>query len=170
MLKVKVEDNNALRFILQDEIYLLDEDKAQYTAPTTATLTIEMPVLGFNYLGLNKKNLLILTSYQNDEFMQGDHLTALESVLTARGLNRDDVAIVNLAKQFEKGYTALITYFDSKTVIILGKDALPDAFEPTRFNAVEEIGGVKLLHTFAFEEMMNNTVNKKAFWEQVKIL
>ncbi|MEO6849866.1 MAG: hypothetical protein ABI203_06980, partial [Mucilaginibacter sp.] len=77
---MKAEDPKALRFIFQDELYLLDEDKSLYnTIPDRQSLT-ETPTVTFNYLGSNKKNFLILVNYADHEFMDDAHLTALEKV------------------------------------------------------------------------------------------
>ena len=53
---MKVEDNNALRFILQDEIYLLDEDKNSSGSAPTRQPEIQTLEPVFNYLGSNKKS------------------------------------------------------------------------------------------------------------------
>ncbi len=167
---MKVEDTNALRFILQDEIYLLDEDKARYTLSANPTPEIETPPASFNYLGSNKKNFVLMVNYPLQEFIQEDHLKALESILSAKRLNLDDVAIVNIAAQKSAGYADILNFFHPETLILLGKGATPDALPPLKFNVIEEINGLKLLHTYAFDEMMDNNLNKKAFWEQVKSL
>jgi hypothetical protein len=162
---VRVEDNNALRFILQDEIYLLDEDKSSAPDPQPGIQT-QRPV--FNYLGSNKKNLLILVNYDQHQFMQEDHLTALESVLGRLGHTREDVAIFNLSGN-NATQADIMSYFSPQTLIILGKNALPEETD-LKFNSIGEIDGIRTLFTFAFDEMMANIDNKKAFWEQMKNL
>ena len=56
---MKVEDTNALRFILEDEIYLLNADKSLYASPPKSQPEIETQQPVFNYLGSNKKNFLV---------------------------------------------------------------------------------------------------------------
>lgn len=166
---MRVEDHNALRFILQDEIYLLDEDKKvpNTNPPSQPELQTQQPV--FNYLGSNKKQFLILINYSDQEFMQPEHLAALESVLGRLGHTRDDVAILNLSKHTGIDYEQMADFFDPKSVVILGRSALPAGNDP-KFNIIEQTNGVKTLLTFAFDEMMANVDNKKAFWEQMKNL
>ncbi|HWD88909.1 MAG TPA: hypothetical protein VG367_12325 [Mucilaginibacter sp.] len=161
---MRVEDNNALRFILQDEIYLLEEDKSS-PGPQPGIET-QQPI--FNYLGSNKKSFLILVSYDQHEFMREDHLTALESVLGRLGHTRDDVAIFNSSKH-NADYGQIIAHFGPTTLVILGKDALPGGTD-FKFNTIEPVNGIKTLLTFGFDEMMTNVDNKKAFWEQMKSL
>jgi hypothetical protein len=176
LLKVKVESGKALRFILGEEIYLLDEDKLTYAKPTieqtpvpqTLPLTVtSKPV--FNYMGSNKKRFLVLTHYPNNDFIADDHLAALEAVLGRKNHTRDDVAILNIAKNNSE-YRELLSHFKPQTILILGQQAVRVAMDPPKFNQVEKRDGVTLLYTFAFDAMMTNVDNKKAFWDQVKTL
>ena len=166
---MRVEDNNALRFILQEEIYLLDEDKNAVSISAIPQPAIETPQPAFNYLGSNKKNFLILASYEGHEFMQDEHLTALESVLGRLSHSREDVAILNMAKHNGTTYEQIITFFSPQTLVILGKSAIP-VENNVKLNTIEQVNGVKTLLTFGFDEMMANVDNKKAFWEQMKSL
>jgi hypothetical protein len=166
---VKVEDPNALRFILQDEIYLLDEDKSLYSGAQKSQPEIQTSQPVFNYLGANKKSFLILVSYPDHEFIKDDHQVALEAVLGRIGYNRDDVAILNLAKHDAK-HAQLLTFFVPKTLVILGESAIPPGMVDLKFNGIEKSEGLTVLYTFSFDEMMANVDNKKTFWEQIKNL
>jgi hypothetical protein len=169
LLKVKVEDPNALRFILQDDVYLLEEDRPQYNTAPKPLPVVETPPVNFNYLGSNKKNFLILVYYPGHEHIADDHLAALESVLGRKSHNRDDVAIVNIAKN-DGRFELLKTYFEPKTLLILGQEAMPVDMKKAGLNTVEKHDDITALFTFSFDEMMNSTENKKAFWDQVKTL
>jgi len=173
---VKVESGQALRFILQDEIYLLNEDKLNYIktdnqqtpAPQPQPETV-MPKPVFNYLGANKKNFLVLTHYTDHDFIADDHLAALESVLGRKNHGREDVAILNIAKNTSE-YSQLVAHFKPQTILILGQQSIPAGINQLKFNQVEKRDGITVLYTFAFDAMMNNVDNKKAFWDQVKSL
>jgi hypothetical protein len=164
---VKVEDTNALRYILQDELYLLDEDKNRHAAIDISAPATQTPAPAFNYLGSNKKNFLILVAYNDHEFMQDDHLAALESVMGRKGHTRDDAAILNLAKN-EGSFNDITTFFSPQMLLILGASAHPAGLGELKFNAIKTINSIKALATFSFGEMMDNVDNKKAFWEQIK--
>ena len=166
---MKVEDPNALRFILQDDIYLLDEDKRDDNQTPALQPQIETPQVSFNYLGTNKKNFLILVNYQGHEFIPDDHLAALESVLTRKGYSRDDVVILNTAKT-DTRYESLTAYFKPGKLVILGEGSMPDGIKLPKFNQLENRDGLDVLYTFSFDAMMTNTDNKKAFWDQMKTL
>lgn len=170
---MKVEDPNALRFILEDELYLLEGDKPNYITDNhrAATLEpqIETPQINFNYLGANKKNFLVLVNYPSHEFIADDHLAALESVLSRKGHTRDDVAILNTAKN-EAAYELLKAHFAPKTLLILGQESIPAGIKQTQFNRFENHDDLNILYTFSFNAMMTSVDNKKAFWEQMKTL
>jgi hypothetical protein len=169
LLKVKVEHPNALRFLLQDELYLLDEDKSLYNTLIKPEPQIETPPPNFNYLGANKKNFLILVNYPSHEFIADEHLLALESILGRREHKREDVAILNLAKN-NTAFDLISTHFTPKTLLILGQESLPEGLTLPQFNQREKQGDLHILYTFSFDAMMSNTDNKKVFWEQMKNL
>jgi hypothetical protein len=166
---VKVEDPNALRFILQDDIYLLEEDRHNYNNIPKPQPKIETPQVNFNYLGANKKNFLILANYPEHEFIADDHLKALESVLSRKGHSLEDVAIFNIAKTTAE-YELLTNYFKPQTLLILGQQSIPGGMVQPQFNLRENLDGLIVLYTFSFDAMMASTDNKKAFWEQMKTL
>ena len=166
---MKVEDPNALRFILQDDIYLLDEDKRDDDQTPVLQPQIETPPANFNYLGANKKNFLVLVNYPGHEFIPDDHLAALESILTRKGYSRDDVAILNTAKT-DTEYKSITAYFKPGKLVILGEGSIPNGMPPSKFNQREGRDELDVLYTFSFDAMMTNTDNKKAFWDQMKTL
>jgi hypothetical protein len=171
---VKVEDSHALRFILEDDIYLLNEDKLKYSSIIASSIQaaqpkIETPEINFNYLGANKKNFLILTNYPEHDFITDEHLTALESVLNRKGHSREDVAILNIAKNASE-YSALVDYFKPQILLILGQESVPAGINQPKFNQVEKRDELTVLCTYSFDVMMTNTDNKKSFWEQMKTL
>ena len=166
---MKVEDTNALRFILQDEIYLLDEDKSLYSGTPKSQPEVQTPQPVFNYLGANKKNFLILVNYDEHEFIKDEHLVALEAVLGRIGHNRDDVAVLNLAKP-ESNFLQILAFFEPKKLMILGESAIPAGMANPKLNSTEKREELAVLYTFSFDEMMTNVENKKVFWEQIKNL
>ena len=166
---MKVEDTNALRFILHDELYLLNEDKSLYSGSPKPQPEIQTPQPVFNYLGSNKKNFLILVSYNEYEFIKDEHLTALEAVLGRIGYTLEDVAIFNQAKH-DSNFEQVLAYFQPKMLVILGKAAILSGMADQKLNSIEKSLGLDTLYTFSFDEMMANVDNKKAFWEQIKNL
>jgi hypothetical protein len=183
---VRADNPAALRFILQDDIYLLQGDKAlarqTVTQPVaeiqpepvievaSIALVAETPAIAFNYLGKNKKRFLIITYYPQHEFIADEHLTALQNILKRKEYDIDDVAILNLAKTTISALDELATYFNPKKLLILGKDAQPANMEVIALNQTKQLPDFTALYSFSFDEMMSSVDNKKAFWDQMKNL
>ena len=183
-----VENPMAYSFIMQDDIYLLNDDKLQYAQPReTATPTavaepeppytpvlaaaVELPEpVSFKYLGGNKKSFLVITHYPEHDFMHDKHLAALESTLTRLGFTRDDIAIVNRVHCTDTDFDVLAGFFTPKKLLILGKHAMPLKMESLELNKLKQSGTLTALLTFSFDEMMDSVEHKKAFWEQMKQL
>jgi hypothetical protein len=197
---VKVENPAAFRFLLEDELYLLNTDKMLYDKaiepePTPAVTSspiiepskpeqvtaspsltpepqavIKTQVADFKYMGKNLKSFLVLTNYKTAEFITAEHLTALENILKRKDLGPDDVAIFNLANYNETKFSQLKTFFKPVKVLVLGGDALPQDIKVLKPNKPVTSNGITVLYTFSFDEMMDNVDYKKVFWEQVKTL
>jgi len=186
---VNVETPIALQFILQDELYLLNNDKSLYSSintpvidevietmveitpavETVEAVAVETP-LTFNPLGAGKTNFLILVHYPELEFIAEAHLTALENILKRKGLAMDDVAIVNMAKHSEAGFEHINKHFKPEKILMLGNKALPAGIGAIGLNIPLQIAGSTALYSFSFDEMMDSNELKKAFWEQMKNL
>ncbi|MCJ8211410.1 hypothetical protein MUY27_16955 [Mucilaginibacter sp. RS28] len=172
----------ALRFLLQDDLYLLAAEKQAYAEqaqkpleqeiavekPVQPVTVIETPQLSFNCLGDNKKNFLILTSYPGQQGMAEAHQKALESTLGRKDLSLADVAIVNLAAYPQASHTDLFTFFQPKKILILGSEAVPNGLPATTFNKIMPVGDLQLLHSYDFGAMLADREKVKAFWEQMK--
>ncbi|XHR94164.1 hypothetical protein ACFJIV_28350 [Mucilaginibacter sp. UC70_90] len=197
---MKVENPAAFRFVLEDELYLLNADKLLYdkitesepapavpqspvtenAKPAPVTIipsltpepqaTIKTPVDDFQYLGKNLKNFLVLTWYKNTGFIMAEHLTALENILKRKELSPDDVAIFNLANYSETKFSQLKTFFKPTRVLVLGGDALPQDIKVLKPNKPVTSNGITVLYSYSFDEMMDNVDYKKTFWELVKTL
>lgn len=177
---MKVDNPNAFRFIMQDEIYLLDNDKVvKQTPPVNTTPAdapvidqspVQTPVINFNYLGQNSKRFLILVNYANEEFIAEAHLTALQNILKRKELEIADVAIFNTNSYPGIGIKELNEYFTPEKLLLLGENSLPGGLEKPVMNQSITTGSYPILYSFSFEEMMASNDNKKAFWDQMKTL
>lgn len=210
---MKIDNPQAFRFIMQDEIYLLDKDKGgnparmavtpastavpeiitvaetpapeanpikeQVTEPGTPVVkamqepqphTQQTSGRGFNYLGKNKKNFLILVNYPTQEHIAPDHLAALENILKRKELLLDDVAILNVNAYAAVNLTDLAACFAPTRLVIMGKDSLPAGIGTLPFNQPLQGKKTHVLYSFSFDEMMSSNENKKTFWEHMKKL
>ncbi len=167
---MKVEIPAALSYIFQEDIYLLSADKVAPQLQPVSVPDIQTPVTVFKYLGSNNKNFLILVNYTVDEFIAEAHFTALQSILTRKEYAVDDIAILNLAKHAQAGFDEIMAYFKPEKLLVLGKGAIPAGMNALTFNQLDNAGNCTVLYSFSFDEMMDNTDNKKAFWDKMKNL
>jgi hypothetical protein len=183
---VDIENPVALHFIMQDDLFFLDEDRKAYAdieitvnesvkevAPTGPILgkvepLLETKVVEFAFMG-KKSGMLILVHYPALEFIHDAHLTALENILKRKDIAIGDVAILNMAKHTDAGFEDLINYFGAKKILLLGKQALPAGIAPPKLNVPQQLADSIALYSFSFDEMMESPDNKKAFWEQMKL-
>ena len=171
----------AYSFIMQDELYLLDNEKELHALTPPAvpivseTSEIVLPVIetkpfSFNYYGANNKAFLIVVHYNDAEFMADTHLTALTAVLARLQYTIEDVAIFNLANYMDAAFDALLSYFKPQKLLFLGEKSLPTGLGAISQNKPKKIESIPLLFSFSFDEMMSDNEKKKAFWEQMKQL
>jgi hypothetical protein len=187
-VKVDIENPVALHFIMQDDLFFLNEDRQAYSAvvkvaavaveesvaavKTTSENIVAEPVLApkavrFNFMG-KKGGMLILVHYPALEFIHDAHLTALENILKRKEIAIGDVAILNMAKHSEVGFDDVMKYFGAKKILLLGKQSWPVGIAPLQLNIPQQLTNGSVLFSFSFDEMMDSPDNKKAFWEQMK--
>ncbi len=167
---MKIENTIAFSFIMPDELYLLNKDKTPVVAYKDPPPVTETQPDDFNFMGGNKKNFLIIVHYPELEFIDDKHLTALESILKRLNFSVDDTAIFNIAKYTGTTIKQLADYFEPQRLLLLGKQALPVDTGPIVLNKIYRSNNYPALFSFSFDEMMDSTENKKAFWEQMKQL
>lgn len=178
---MRIENPAALRFIIDDDIYLLDKDKPTMAIPaqpataipslaTTLPPPVETPVTNFKYMGGNKKNFLIIVHYTDNEFIDITHLTALENILKRKELHIDDVAILNIHNHDSVSISEIATHFTPQKLLLMGKNAMPQNMQVMTLNQITNQDNYLVLYSFSFDEMMSSNENKKAFWDQMKAL
>jgi hypothetical protein len=165
---MRIENPAALRFIIDDDLYLLDKDKIVTTI--SAPAVTETAAAEFKYIGSNKKNFLILVHYGDKEFMDDVHLTALENILKRMELYIDDVAILNIANHTAITLEEITSYFNPQKILLMGQKAFPQKMEAPVLNQPKQLKKCRALYSFSFDEMMSSNENKRVFWEQMKLL
>ncbi len=186
-------DNPALlHYFLQDDLYLLNEDKNAYNGEPKQIITQqaetiispiaeapaepitipvpETPKPEFKYLGGNKKQFLILVNYAADEYMTEAHLKALESTLGRKTLAMDDVAILNTTRYAANDHQEFVAFFSPAKLLILGTQAIPTGLASPQLNVIQQLENRLQLFTHSFDEMLADRDKAKAFWEQMKNL
>jgi hypothetical protein len=194
---VKVNTDNAaadLRYLLTEDLYLLNADKEGYrnpahlsdivTEPTLEPAIIEpvieipaasepaavreTPVNNLKYAGSNKKHFLVICYYPHEDFMPEAHQKGLESTLSRIGYVLDDIALVNMAHCPGVDFARLASQFAPQKLLLLGSQAMPVGLQINGLNQTQTIKNMLALYTYSFDEMMGNKENTKAFWNQIK--
>lgn len=147
------------------------QDETESAAPVDISQPVqETPKPLFNYWGENKKQFLILVNYGEVEHIPDEHRVALESILSRKGLGKDDVALLNVNTTGPVELSALTAYFNPTRLVIMGNNALPLGIGNLPLNKAIQGKKIHVLYSFSFAEMMSSNDNKKAFWEQMKTL
>ena len=167
---MKIEYPAAFNYILTDDLFLLDTDRAFFAGGHIVTAKQGTPKTVFNYSGGNKKSYLVITFYDDEEHIAAPHRAALENTLKRLGYEMDDIAILNLYKHQEIPFNEIKLFFSPQKLLILGSNALPGGLESAKLNKPGKVGKINTLLTYSFAEMMTDNDKKKLFWEQVKQL
>lgn len=170
---MKIENPIAFNFIMQDDLYLLSNDKALYNnldAVPEPDMEEQTPPVIYNYSGGYKKKFLIICHYTGLDTMVEKHLIALQSILNRMGFTLDDVALFNSANYPDVKINALMDFFKPGKLLLLGNDSLPAGMETLVLNKIVQLGLCPALFSFSFDEMMDDQVHKKIFWEELKRL
>lgn len=122
------------------------------------------------YIGMNKKNILIIVSNGNTGIISEYELNFLNNVLTACKLNLADVAIVNWDVA-ETNQLELLTNLEPVTILLFNVDpvtlGLPINFPHFQIQAHNK----KIyLHAPSLLEIENNIDLKKRLWGSLKLL
>lgn len=168
---MKIEHPAAFHFILQDDIYLLNRDKATIRAVSCQPMpVVETKPAGFRYLGGNKKNFLVIVHYHDAEHITDNHLEVLQNIFKRLGYDLGDIAIINRMTRAEANLSELMAYFNPQKLLMLGEDAMPAGAGSLSLNTISRIGDCNSLRSYSFAEMMDDQEKKKAFWEKMKPL
>ncbi|MET4082526.1 DNA polymerase III psi subunit [Pedobacter sp. UYP30] len=97
-----------------------------YIAPAEAETMVKEPepIIAFNYLGGNKKRILILVNDKDNEVSTEAGNALLKNILKSVQLKKDDFALVNMAKQSQGKFMHLNTFFKPKVMLAFGVSSL----------------------------------------------
>jgi hypothetical protein len=142
-------------------------------------LQVEEPVLEFktskeqqayDYLGSNKKQILILSTSDKAQYLPEAELKFLTSVLKACGLNTEDVAILNFKDQ-TTDYAGLQSFFQCRVVLLFGLEPqhldLPMIFPQFQ---LQNFSKCTYLHAPALHEIEKQKELKMKLWVSLKNL
>ena len=195
MSTLHTNEPNALRLFMTEDIYILNqqpvssENDIKIEKPTAAekvfiaekTVMPEMPVAipvpdsaaikkpkKFSYLGENNKYFLILIDDPKNSEINSLHKETLLKIMSAKGLELRDLAILNLDQFPGTNITELKEFFSCSKMVLFGINPQRIELPPISSNKVENHANVMLFSTYNIDEMINDVTKKKDFWAIMK--
>ncbi len=182
MGKLVTQNVNALRFLMNDDLYdlgdviqshklaVVPEEKIinPLTEPGYEVKKVELQAVSFNYLGENNRYFLIIVDDKTHADLNTPHREMLMKIMAAKKLELRDLAIVNLAKYPDSNFGQLKNFFSCSKIILFGIDPQTIGLPGTGANQPGKHLDIKVLATFGLEEMSSNTDKKREFWNVMK--
>lgn len=163
-------DETALHLFFTDDVYLVNEPVASYdrqeaVADEHAAKAVVSPAVAFEFLGKNKRNILILVSDEHNEVSDEAGRELLRKIMKSVNLTANDFALLNYAKYKSTDFKQLQEYFSCKLVLAFG--VTPAQLSLTSAHPVHAIiqeGDVKMIFSSALEVLHQDPAGKKALW------
>jgi DNA polymerase III psi subunit len=149
----------ALKILFNEELYAIGTSKEDKVVQES---------IEFNYLGGNNRFFLLLVHSPNEKYLEKQHLELLLKILQAKGLQLEDVAILNTANQPQLGFEALQTFFACAKICLFGIDPATLGLDNMASNEPFIHEGVRVLATFSLAELEQTQHKKVAFWNVMK--
>ena len=125
----------------------------------------------WKWLGENKKNILVLVSYDNAVHIPDKELQLLTAMLEACKLGLGDVAIVNRNNYPHQDYKAFLDEFKSRVTLLFGIEpatfGLPMNFP---FFQIQAFAACSFLYSPSLDELEKDKVLKSKLWVSLRRL
>lgn len=190
MSTLHTNEFNAIRLLMTEDIYILDQKnsiktekpiESEKAVQAERTMLPEIPAAApvpkpveikkakeFTYLGENNKYFLILIDDTKNREISSLHKETLLKIMSAKGLELRDLAILNLDQYPDISISELKEFFSCSKLALFGINPQRIAIPGISSNKVENHANVKLFSTFSIDEMMSDVIKKKEFWAIMK--
>ena len=122
----------------------------------------------FEYIGENNKYILILFDDANHKEISPIHKETILKIMTAKGLELRDLALLNINLYPDTTITELKDFFSCSKLVLFGINPQQISLPSMSANKVENHYNVKMFSTFSIDEMINDVNKKKEFWSIMK--
>ncbi|MDO8993447.1 MAG: hypothetical protein Q7U83_10300 [Daejeonella sp.] len=122
----------------------------------------------FSYLGENNKYFLILFNEPNQKDISSIQKETLLKIMSAKGLELRDLAVLNLNRYPGVNYTDLKEFFSFNKIVLFGIDPQQISLSSQSSNQVVKLESAKILSTYSIDEMIKDTTKKREFWNVMK--
>ena len=138
------------------------------TIQTSSALPEIKKTLEFTYIGENNKYFLILIDDTQNKEISPIRKETLLKIMTAKGLELRDLAVLNLNLFPNTSITELKEFFSCSKLVLFGINPQRIALPSISSNKVENHHNIKLFSTYSIDEMINDVNKKKEFWAIMK--
>ncbi|MCW3119547.1 MAG: hypothetical protein JWM28_3629 [Chitinophagaceae bacterium] len=133
--------------------------------PTVVDESEKKSAGSLHFLGENKKNILVLVSYNLVNYLPDEELAFLTNMLSACQLGIADVAILNVDKAPALSYMEITGKLNSRIILLFG--IAPSSLDlPIDFPhfQVQSFNNTTILYTPLIEDIKNNKIFKSKLW------
>jgi len=191
------QNSYAIRLLMTEDLYILHEKEQvqiinsaphpeinEQVASTSAQSVVEVPVQEskeltekpvpakttreFNYLGENNKYFLILFNEPNQKDISSIQKETLLKIMSAKGLELRDIAVLNLYQYPGVRFDDLKEFFSFNKIVLFGIDPQQIALSSQSANQIIKVESAKVLSTYSIDEMIKDTIKKREFWNVMK--
>jgi len=122
----------------------------------------------FAYLGENNKYFMILIDEPKQKDISSIDKETLLKIMTAKGMELRDLAVLNLNQYPGVTYTDLQEFFSFNKITLFGIDPQKIALSAQSSNQIVKLESAKILCTYSIDEMIRDTNKKREFWNVMK--
>lgn len=190
------EDPVALTYLMSEALFKTEEEiqeEMESTTEETVITEVKVPIAesetsaiaaatpaqepqSLSFYGKNAANLLFLYELANgpsDHALAATEMEAFGKILTALKLTFDDIALVNWAFQ-KPSVELLLNSLLPQKIVVLGTQVnlqtLGFTISAPALHQVLQFQKIPFLHSYSFEEMLDDVEKKRVFWGSLKAL
>lgn len=126
------------------------------------------PNISFEFLGKNKRQILILVNDGANEVSTESGNALLKKILKAAAIGKDDFGLVNIAKQANSSFAQLNVFFKPRVMIAFGVDALSLDLQKDEVEKTIARGDISLVFSKNLDVLDTDAAAKKLLWEDLK--
>lgn len=175
MSNLITKDSHALRMLMTEDLYIIPEQEISLPIQVEKAIEVTVEKAGepalvreFLYQGENNKYFLILYDDSQHKEMSMLHKETLLKIMSAKGLELRDLAIMNLNRFEGVSFNELKEFFSFSKIALFGIDPQRISLPSFPLNQIEKHAEAKVLCTFGIEEMINDNIKKREFWNVMK--
>lgn len=163
MSPILTHNSVALNTLFEEPIYRISNSGGR--EPVEGLTDMAGPP---DYLGSNKKNILFVVHDSIHSYFSPDSKDAFMKTLAALKLGLDDIAVFNICDTEFHSFDTLRTLFEPKKIVFLGCPSSIIPIQSIALNTPVIVNSIELIHTDAFDVMLQNKNKKKSFWAAMK--